>query len=458
MSAVTEPIAKNLGQLPYDMLGIIVSMSGAPTIWARVCKAFNHLTVQCVAYKTLLAAYERYPLLKAVAAAKFTELKKSFGHAPNEAQLVMAVYHQMTMDGDGFEGPRYIPLPDAPLGRLYPEWLLGVSKTLDIQRIFENIAQIDRPIDKMFRHLKKALLDLAQPGQPGQRNCVQLSQNIYLWMINNPDLLTHRELDFEGAGLTTLPSCVGLFEELQELILDDNFLVEVPPEIGECTELWRFQANQNAFSEPTSITPLLACQKLVELSLCTNGIKQFPTIKATRWTLLRRLDLTGNLLSQFPEGIGHCPELRTLRVYNNRITCIPDELARCTKLKVLSVAYNQLTVVNPVIGKLTRLRTLRLDRNQIKALPSEMSGCTRLTKLDLSHNPLEMTRAKILALVPTVNDAGLETSVTRALSLTASQQAQLSEPQDEEGSGAGSGSGSAEGGAKRQRTEEQKSR
>ncbi len=440
---------------PYDVLGIIVGMSAKPHVCARVCKAFNHVVVQSIAYNMLRAAYKRYPCLEAVANVKFNELKKALQRDPTDRLVVMAVYETIVMD-DSFIAtsvPHFSPLPCAPLGRLHPEWMIELAKPNSTLAVFEHVAQNDRQIDKAFRHLRKALTFAA----PELRHCIQLARDVYLWMIGNSDLLSMRNLELDRKGLTEIPSCIGLFANVEELNVDGNFLTQVPVEIEECRKLEKFQADENAISDPHSIAPLFACRKLVELSLGANGVKLFPTIPPKRWARLEYIDLAGNLLSRFPEGIGNCTSLAELRLYNNRIACIPDELNKCTRLKVLSIAYNRLTVVNPVVGALTRLRTFRLDYNMIEVLPPEMSGCARLTKLDLSHNPLKMSRAAILSLVPLVNEAGLETSVTRALSLTASQQAQLSEPQDEEGTGAGSGSGSAEPASKRQRTEEKKS-
>jgi hypothetical protein len=145
---------------PYDVLGLIASFDGRPNIWASVCTVFNHQTVQQAAYKALQAAYERYPLLKAVADAKFKELMKALGHPPSVAQLVQAVYYTVTEDGaDELSGePRYIPLPHAPLGRLHPKWLLKVAPALDIQSILKVSPEKIVGSPKLFPILRALLL------------------------------------------------------------------------------------------------------------------------------------------------------------------------------------------------------------------------------------------------------------------------------------------------------------
>lgn len=82
------------------------------------------------------------------------------------------------------------------------------------------------------------------------------------------------ELDLSGLGLTELPPEIGNLTNLEKLWLDHNELTELPPEIGNLTNLQFLSLDQNALTElPHSFGQL---QGLQGLSLESNQFSVVP--------------------------------------------------------------------------------------------------------------------------------------------------------------------------------------
>ncbi|CAO0797233.1 unnamed protein product [Mucor circinelloides] len=112
-------------------------------------------------------------------------------------------------------------------------------------------------------------------------------------------------------------------------------------------------------------------------------------------TMIRKLDLSSNYLTELPESIGYMQNLEALSVAKNRIKSLPDTIGYLSNLLELDVSYNELEHVTPCIGYLEKLKTLSLAYNQITHLPTDVSGLVGLITLDLTRNPLRVLPAEI---------------------------------------------------------------
>jgi hypothetical protein len=121
----------------------------------------------------------------------------------------------------------------------------------------------------------------------------------------------------------------------KELLFNGRKLGELPPVIGEFTEL-------------------------ESLWVRTTGIQQVPP-ELGRLTKLKKLDLSFNpALAQLPPELGNLESLESLNLRQTGVTTLPDSLERLRRLTFLDLQSTPLTTVPPVLFRMPWLRTLDL--------------------------------------------------------------------------------------------------
>jgi len=103
-------------------------------------------------------------------------------------------------------------------------------------------------------------------------------------------------------------------------------------------------------------------------------------------TSIKKLDLSGNKLTELPETIGNLNSLHNLNLFWNILTKLPETIGFLTLLKELKLGNNKLKELPEAIGNLRLLQKLDLNNNQITGLPESIGNLTSLQKLDLSNN------------------------------------------------------------------------
>jgi Leucine-rich repeat (LRR) protein len=218
-----------------------------------------------------------------------------------------------------------------------------------------------------------------------------------------------KELDLAGNDLTELPPEIGQLTQLETLILAKetdnrylgNELTSLPPEIGLLRNLkalqvpgnWRFQ-HRAAFPNATSGNQLTALppeigelQNLTQLYLSSNQLTALPP-EIGELQNLTQLYLSSNQLTALPPEIGELQNLTQLYLSSNQLTALPPEIGELQNLTQLDLRSNQLTALPPEIGELQNLTQLYLSSNQLTALPPEIVQLQNLTQLYLSSNQL----------------------------------------------------------------------
>ncbi|KAI7902960.1 uncharacterized protein BX663DRAFT_509027 [Cokeromyces recurvatus] len=112
-------------------------------------------------------------------------------------------------------------------------------------------------------------------------------------------------------------------------------------------------------------------------------------------TMVHKLDLSNNHLTELPESIGYMQSLEILLLSRNQLLYLPDTIGYLSNLLELDVSYNQLKQLTPCISYLNKLKHLSLAFNQISKLPVEIIGLFELVSLDLTQNPLKVLPAEI---------------------------------------------------------------
>lgn len=93
-------------------------------------------------------------------------------------------------------------------------------------------------------------------------------------------------------------------------------------------------------------------EDLTQIVILNNSIETI-TPEITKLTLLKKLDLSGNNLKTLPTEIGQLKNLQTLKLSKNPLESIPAEIENCTNLKSLVIKGTKLS--DGAIAELARL-------------------------------------------------------------------------------------------------------
>ncbi|KAG2211934.1 hypothetical protein INT47_004621 [Mucor saturninus] len=188
-----------------------------------------------------------------------------------------------------------------------------------------------------------------------------------LLQANNPTCVM--DLDASRNEITALPDPLQLFTGLTRLVLSNNSISIIPPELY---------------------------QHLVQLEiliLSGNRIEIIPEDMPSYLPHLMSLYLDGNLIRYLPDTIGNWKDLREFRLGSfyggNQIRELPETMADMFSLVDLDVSFNQLETVFPdTFRHLPNINCINLSHNQLTTLPDTplFGTCHRLAVIDLSDN------------------------------------------------------------------------
>lgn len=109
------------------------------------------------------------------------------------------------------------------------------------------------------------------------------------------------------------------------------------------------------------------------IQLCINDCNLMnETIPTELWKLkhLKRLCLSTNMISYFPEGLLQLHDLVRLELNGNQLRVITGRIIELRHLESLNLAGNQLETLPLDIGKMPSLKRIRLNSNRVIVLPS----------------------------------------------------------------------------------------
>jgi len=236
-----------------------------------------------------------------------------------------------------------------------------------------------------------------------------MTEQELLQVIENAAREGATSLDLSGKQLSQLPPEIGQLTNLQSLNLSDNQLSEsllnlqslnlssnqlseLPPEIGQLAKLQSLDFSFNHLSELPSEIGQLA--NLQSLNLSSNQLSELP-LEIGQLSSLQSLDFSFNHLSELPSEIGQLSSLQSLDLHNNQLDVLPAEIGDLANLQSLDLRNNQLSELPPEIRDLTNLESLNLNNNQLSELPLEIGDLANLESLDLNDNQLRKLPAEI---------------------------------------------------------------
>lgn len=143
-------------------------------------------------------------------------------------------------------------------------------------------------------------------------------------------------LDLTGNALSSLPDDLPRLHRLRIIFCSENQFSELPEVLGRCPALTMigFKANQIA-KVPAAALPA----RLRWLILTDNRIESLPP-EIGQCTEMQKLMLSGNRLTALPPELAHCGKLELLRISANKLPALPDWLPAMPRLAWLAFAGN----------------------------------------------------------------------------------------------------------------------
>ncbi|MDP2439088.1 MAG: protein kinase [archaeon] len=114
-------------------------------------------------------------------------------------------------------------------------------------------------------------------------------------------------------------------------------------------------------------------------------------------TRLTLLDISSNMIEEFPAKICTLINLHTLQMQHNFISQIPEEIGNLKKLKSLNLAANKLAALPEALHTLSKLVELSIASNLFTTLPDFMPHMRGIQKFDCSLNKLKNVPKALLA-------------------------------------------------------------
>ncbi len=175
-----------------------------------------------------------------------------------------------------------------------------------------------------------------------------------------------QQLIIDEAGLTDLPANFATLEKLEGLFIQRNAFTRFPEALRAMTHLKTLSIWGNPIAEiPDWIGGLRGLEALLfdrcNLARLPDQLFSLPTLKSLNLSYNRRL-------TALPDAIGNLPLLEDLTVYQCALTALPESLARIRTLKALRVGENRIHTVPAEIREMP-LDYLGLSGNPIRKLP-----------------------------------------------------------------------------------------
>eukprot|EP00002_Diphylleia_rotans_P015569 TRINITY_DN3014_c0_g1_i1.p1 TRINITY_DN3014_c0_g1~~TRINITY_DN3014_c0_g1_i1.p1 ORF type:complete len:843 (-),score=178.01 TRINITY_DN3014_c0_g1_i1:651-3179(-) len=192
-------------------------------------------------------------------------------------------------------------------------------------------------------------------------------------------------MDLSSKSYTCMPSPVVKSQHVNILIMNDNKLQTVDPQIQNLFLLQDLQLKSNQLTSlPAELGSL---SKLSSLNVESNRLSVLP-LDLFSATAMEELNISINIIRDLPTTIGNLLSLCTLNVANNRLSTLPREISCLTRLVDFRAGHNYISSIPWEIGNLTNLEIVDLSSNKLSYLPSHIWNCISLERLVLRYNQL----------------------------------------------------------------------
>uniref|UniRef100_A0A3B4FGL6 Erbb2 interacting protein n=1 Tax=Pundamilia nyererei TaxID=303518 RepID=A0A3B4FGL6_9CICH len=167
-------------------------------------------------------------------------------------------------------------------------------------------------------------------------------------------------LDVSKNNLELVDEQIRGCENLQDLLLSNNALTQLPGSIGTLKKLTALKVDEN---------------QLMYLPDSIGGL-----------TCIDELDCSFNEIEALPATIGQCVNMRTFAADHNFLAQLPPEMGNWKRATVLFLHSNKLESLPEEMGDMQKLKVVNLSNNKLKNLPYSFTKLTELTAMWLSEN------------------------------------------------------------------------
>lgn len=172
-------------------------------------------------------------------------------------------------------------------------------------------------------------------------------------------------------------------DRVSELSLEGRMLKHFPIEILSFKNLQRLNISYNRINS-LPINLFDKCNKLHVLQYAGNELQTPPAI--VFHPSLTVLDLSDNLLTEFPMAIRSCKKLQELDLHGNAISTYPISADKLPSLKSLILSGNPLNELGAWVLNQSALKILFIDNTKIVKLPAELCLMSSLRFLNIEEN------------------------------------------------------------------------
>jgi len=191
-------------------------------------------------------------------------------------------------------------------------------------------------------------------------------------------------LSLNKNSLSQLPDALCDLPYLVELDVSDNHFIDVlPKDFGRLTTLKRLNLSGNKFSRFPDAIELLS--NLEELVLANNTCAVLPEgMKALH--KLYKVDVSGNPLKKIPEVLLNLLNCEYLNLSGCELTSLPRELLSLDKLKILNLQNNPLQEIPDWIVSFENLESLDISHCSLTTLPDNIGKLSGIKKFNVKGN------------------------------------------------------------------------
>ncbi|CDO76067.1 hypothetical protein BN946_scf184696.g19 [Trametes cinnabarina] len=254
------------------------------------------------------------------------------------------------------------------------------------------LAPTERPADIVRRRLEQAGYDVADGLDLLGADDIQfLLKFVYKSNALGPP---EEEMQFDSFDLVDLTSRslravpVTLYAHADAIVslnLSRNPMLEIPLDfIQACTGLRELRLSHMALKKvPQSVRH---CRTLQWLDLSCNRIADLDDAGLEQIPQLRHLKLQNNRMEKLPFYFPHLRELRDLNISNNKFRYLPAVVCELRSLVDLDASFNMLQELPDELGQLTQLDHLTIVGNQVSKIPERCASLHNLRVLDCRRN------------------------------------------------------------------------
>jgi Leucine-rich repeat (LRR) protein len=177
-------------------------------------------------------------------------------------------------------------------------------------------------------------------------------------------------VDMQKIGLETIPKGIDGANQLRVAQFSWNYIKHVDVLIAKIDTLTNLVLDHNKIQK---ISPLIFDGKkfvsLRVMNLSYNELDILPLNFGIGLESLEYLDLSHNVLTELPDNLTQCKQLKSLFCTHNSLLSLPSKMGDLVALERVFVSFNKLTYMPSSLANCYNIERIRVIGNQLRELP-----------------------------------------------------------------------------------------